>query len=137
MNIQDNLEEDDAGLQSIDFRMPPPQELSQEARDRLVRSSMLRICDTFEDQSIRMDDPHLSIEGNGLSELGLLLLVRMVTRVAVPSPVRDRDPQEPLDNEPADNDVVNTSNILSYQDKARQTICDYVVKDFPSRLESV
>jgi symplekin len=70
--------------------------------------------------------------GNGATEMWMLLLVRMVTRVANPS----------LDemNEGADGGERNKGDdanlrlgFYSRQDRLRQTLCDYIMSDFPAR----
>ena len=125
----DDAGDDDVSLQFIEFRMPPPKELSDEERNTLIRSIMTSICETIEDE----DEVHVPIEGGGTTELGILLLVRMVTRVALP-PNEDGDGMQNAEKEEDDkaSDAARM-NILSKQEMARQAICDYVVKKFPSR----
>lgn len=60
----------------------------------------------------------------------MLLLVRMVTRVAEP-------PSEDIDDAMGD-DVkgegqVAVHDFYARQDQLRQTLCDYIMSDFPSR----
>ena len=125
----DDAGDDDVSLQFIEFRMPPPKELSDEERNTLIRSIMTSICETIEDE----DEVHVPIEGGGTTELGILLLVRMVTRVALP-PNEDGDGMQNAEKEEDDkaSDAARM-NILSKQEMARQAICDYVVKKFSSR----
>jgi symplekin len=64
--------------------------------------------------------------GNSAAEMWMLLLVRMITRVAEPPP--------DLDDSMGDvsKDVVVLDFYLR-QDQLRQTLCDYIMSDFPSR----
>ncbi|KAJ6581382.1 Symplekin tight junction protein C terminal-domain-containing protein [Mycena capillaripes] len=61
--------------------------------------------------------------GHGPAEMWMLLLVRMVTRVVDPPPTT---PDE------GDNVVVN--DFYDRQDRLRQTLCDYIMSDFPARI---
>ncbi|KIL69469.1 hypothetical protein M378DRAFT_99051 [Amanita muscaria Koide BX008] len=112
-------------LQAIDFKIPPPKDLSEDERISLIRTSITRISEGAFDLGTGELLPTDSIQTIGSSsvELWMLLIVRLVTRVTSPPP----DPGE----EEESKEIVNYH---SRQDKLRQTLCDYIMADFPSRL---
>lgn len=118
-------------LHLIDFKLPPLKEWSEEERSSVVSSSVTRIWDGATElramgESISPDS--LQAGGNSAQEMWMLLLVRMITRVAEPPPEID-----------VDETTNNTSkglvqeNYYIRQDKLRHTLCEYVMADFPSR----
>jgi symplekin len=60
------------------------------------------------------------------TELWMLLIVRMVTRVVEPleEVTGTKTSEESMDVEP---------NFYARQDALRQTLCDYIMSDFPNR----
>ncbi|KAJ7115848.1 Symplekin tight junction protein C terminal-domain-containing protein [Mycena epipterygia] len=113
-------------MQLLDFKLPPPKDLSDEERLSLVRSSVSRIWDGSEDMKSNGEAlPPDSTQAGGHSptEMWMLLLVRLVTRVVDPPPT---SPEE-------GNDVV-VSDFYDKQDRLRQTLCDYIMSDFPARI---
>lgn len=73
--------------------------------------------------------------GNSSSpkELWMLLLVRMATRVAGPSPdAMDEDDDGPLKIDTEVDSTVDAYHVSRPQ-RIRETICDYIITDFPSR----
>ncbi|KAJ7155526.1 Symplekin tight junction protein C terminal-domain-containing protein [Mycena crocata] len=112
-------------MQLLDFKLPPPKALSDEERASLVRSSVSRIWDGSEDLKSNGEAlPPDSTQAGGHSptEMWMLLIVRMVTRVIEP-------PSTTLDEE----DEV-ASDFYDKQDRLRQTLCDYIMSDFPARI---
>ncbi|KAF8216368.1 Symplekin tight junction protein C terminal-domain-containing protein [Mycena galopus ATCC 62051] len=113
-------------MQLLDFKLPPPKELSEEESASLVRNSVARIWDGSEDLKSNGEAlPPDSTQAGGHSpaEMWMLLLVRLVTRVVDP-------PTSP--DEGDDNVVVN--DFYDRQDRLRQTLCDYIMSDFPARI---
>ncbi|KAJ7760455.1 Symplekin tight junction protein C terminal-domain-containing protein [Mycena metata] len=114
-------------MQLLDFKLPPPKELSDDERVALVRSSVARIWDGSEDLKSNGEAlPPDSTQAGGHSptEMWMLLLVRMVTRVVDPPPA---------DMEDGDDSVV-LNDFYDRQDRLRQTLCDYIMSDFPARI---
>lgn len=58
----------------------------------------------------------------------MLLLVRMVTRVAEPPPMAEGD--DAMDTGDVE---VAVHDFYARQDQLRQTLCDYIMSDFPAR----
>ncbi|KAJ7449602.1 Symplekin tight junction protein C terminal-domain-containing protein [Mycena latifolia] len=113
-------------LQLLDFKLPSPKDLSDEERSALVRNSVSRIWDGSEDlKSTGEALPPDSTQAGGHSptEMWMLLLVRMITRVV--------DPPRTIQDE-GDDVVVN--GFYDKQDQLRQTLCDYIMSDFPARI---
>ncbi|KAJ7180551.1 Symplekin tight junction protein C terminal-domain-containing protein [Mycena filopes] len=114
-------------MQLLDFKLPPPKELSDDERVALVRSSVARIWDGSEDLKSNgegLPPDSTQAGGHGPTEMWMLLLVRMVTRVVDPPPVGP--------DEGADSVVLN--DFYDRQDRLRQTLCDYIMADFPARI---
>lgn len=66
--------------------------------------------------------------GNSPSEMWMLLLVRMITRVA--------EPPSDVDGDTTMGDTSSSlveNDFYVQQDQLRQTLCDYIMADFPSR----
>lgn len=116
----------DLTLDLQEFRLPAPKELSDNDREGLVRGSMSRIWEGAKELA-----PH----GHGYSEslgepstdLWMLLIVRLVTRVSEPPP------DEPPDEGDGQPNGESTSYIVAHQDRLRQTLCEYIIDDFPGR----
>ena len=117
-------------LALVEFKLPPPKEPSEEDRTSLIAGSLTRIWDGAEE--LRSLGESLSPEsiqagGNSASEMWMLLLVRMITRVA--EPPSDMSGDETTE----DNKEVVENDFYARQDQLRQTLCDYIMADFPSR----
>ena len=129
---QEELELDhemDISLESGEFKLPPPKELEEDAREALIRGSLVRIWNGAKD----LEAHDLSLEeadmpGMTPADMWMLLLVRLITRVVDPSP-----PPIPADTEAKEDSETAVSEIYSHQDRLRQTLCDYIMADFPSR----
>jgi len=65
------------------------------------------------------------------TEMWMLLIVRMVTRVATPPP-GERNVGEDVTKDEIEGDALE-SNFYLRQDRLRQTLCDYIIFDFPAR----
>ncbi|KAF8074984.1 Symplekin tight junction protein C terminal-domain-containing protein [Lyophyllum atratum] len=114
-----------ANLQLIDFKLPPPRELSDNERTQQLRTSVTRIWDGAKE----INEDALPVEstqagGHSAPEIWMLLLVRMITRVAEPPPT--------------DDDAMDESgpvhDFYVRQDELRQNLCDYIMSDFPARV---
>lgn len=112
-------------LESGEFKLPPPKELSGEAREALVEDTLHRIWDGSNGLTDLSTDK-AEFAGASSSDMWMLLLVRLVTRVADPSAVAQTE------GSPKDEAAI-VSDIYAYQDKLRQTLCDYIMDDFSSR----
>ncbi|KAF8909398.1 Symplekin tight junction protein C terminal-domain-containing protein [Gymnopilus junonius] len=117
-------------LQLMDFKLPPLKEWSEEGRSSVVSSSVTRIWEGATElhamgESIPPDSSQAG--GHSASEMWMLLLVRMITRVAEPPPEMEADETSDA------NKALVQQNYYLRQDKLRHTLCEYVMADFPSR----
>ncbi|CAL1714714.1 unnamed protein product [Somion occarium] len=113
------------------FHLPPPKELSDNDREVLVRSSMSRIWEGAKDLAPHDYDVSAEPHGSSATDLWMLLIVRLVTRVAEPPP------SDSPDGEEWDGDMTNgemIGSLATHQDRLRQTLCDYIMSDFSGRL---
>ena len=114
-----------SNLQLIDFKIPPPRELTEDERMQQLDSAVKRIWIGAGDLGVAGEAlPAESTQAGGHSptEIWMLLIVRMITRVAEPPPV--------------DNEVMDSApehDFYTRQDQLRQTLCDYIMSDFPAR----
>jgi symplekin len=102
-------------LSLIDFKAPSAKELSDEARLTLMKNTASRIWNEAEDEEAAVD---VTTEA---SDMWMLVLVRMITRVAEPPSMLEEETEE------------NKVNRYEKQDRLRQTMCDYIMADFPRR----
>lgn len=126
-----DITSDALNLQLVDFKLPPPKELPEDDRINLIASAITRIWDGAEElktmgEVIPADSPQAG--GNSAAEMWMLLLVRMITRVAEPPPTLGGD--DAMDG--SGNEMV-VHDFYARQDQLRQTLCDYIMTDFPSR----
>ncbi|KAJ3505780.1 hypothetical protein NLJ89_g7237 [Agrocybe chaxingu] len=119
-------------LELVDFRLPPPKELVNEEERRIViHDSLKRVWDGAEDLKSHEEgfsSDSVQAGGNSASEMWMLLIVRMLTRVAEP-------PSDLNNNEPEE----EKKNLVEYDfyarhDRLRQTLCEYIIADFPARV---
>jgi symplekin len=115
-------------LQLIDFKLPPPKELSDDARALLMKNSVFRIWEEAQDTTFV---EQVASGGASATEMWMLLIVRMVTRVATP-PVDEEDTDKDAMEEHTGDDALEL-DFYARQDKLRQTLCDYIMSDFPTR----
>jgi symplekin len=108
------------GLQAIEFKLPPPKDLTEGDRMELITCSIARIWTGADELPV----DSLQAGGTSPNEVWMLLLVRMITRVAQP-PV-DQDTGEDTKDK-----IVH--DFYMRQDQLRQKLCDYIMSDFPSR----
>ncbi|KAJ7504498.1 Symplekin tight junction protein C terminal-domain-containing protein [Mycena galericulata] len=113
-------------MQLLDFKLPPPKELSEEEQSSLVRSSVARIWDSSEDiksngEALPPDSTQAG--GHSPAEMWMLLIVRLVTRVV-----------DPPTAAPEGRDDVVMADFYDRQDRLRRTLCDYIMSDFPARI---
>ncbi|KAI0954916.1 hypothetical protein AcW1_006666 [Taiwanofungus camphoratus] len=120
-------------LQLADFKLPPPKNLSKDDRSSLVRGSFARIWEGAKDlapsdlsSEVAMDAPVTSA-----ADMWMLLIVRLVTRVTDPAP---HEASEDASGKKEETSMEIVSDIYSHQDRLRQTLCDYIMADFPGRL---
>lgn len=123
-------------LQLADFKLPPPKNLSKDDRSSLVRGSFARIWEGAKDlapsdlsSEVAMDAPVTSA-----ADMWMLLIVRLVTRVTDPAP---HEAGEDASGKKEETSMEIVSDIYSHQDRLRQTLCDYIMADFPGRYVDV
>lgn len=126
MATADVLESTIPNLQLIDFRLPPPRELSDDDRAALMKNSVARIW-------TESQDPDVGIAGTSSTEMWMLLIVRMVTRVAVPPLDEEADSDDGTKKDHNMDEDALESDFFVRQDRLRQTLCDYIMADFPAR----
>ncbi|PPQ68582.1 hypothetical protein CVT25_005425 [Psilocybe cyanescens] len=119
-------------LHLVDFKLPSPRELTDYDRAKLVNTSISRIWDGAEElneMSEGISPESIQAGGNSPSEMWMLLLVRMITRVA--------EPPSDLDDDAVMGDTSTSlveQDFYVRQDQLRQTLCDYIMADFPARV---
>lgn len=104
------------------IRLPSPPQISEADRVAAVSTSLTRIWDGVEKPRHNPPDG-----GASASELWMVLIVRMITRVADPPQNLDEGNPEDDSKLPVEHDVYARQNQL------RRTLCDYIMTDFPSR----
>jgi symplekin len=110
-------------MQLADFKLPPPREHTEDDRIQLMQNSASRLWSSAVDLTtgdLALDSSHSS---NSPTELSMLLLIRMVTRIVDPSSLK------------ADETGHITADVAIYarQDHLRQTLVEYIMSDFSSR----
>ncbi|KAF9530352.1 Symplekin tight junction protein C terminal-domain-containing protein [Crepidotus variabilis] len=105
------------------IRLPSPPQISEADRVAAVSTSLTRIWDGVEKPRHNPPDG-----GASASELWMVLIVRMITRVADPPQNLDEGNPEDDSKLPVEHDVYARQNQL------RRTLCDYIMTDFPSRV---
>lgn len=131
---QDDLATDgmDIALELQDFKLPAPKDLPEEARDALINGSLTRIWDGAKD--LQVNDMSLEMmDGPGVaaSDMWMLLIVRLITRVVDPALLQ----KLARDETSMEEDVAISSDLYFHQDRLRQRLCDYIMADFPSRSD--
>ncbi|KAI6016044.1 Symplekin tight junction protein C terminal-domain-containing protein [Pisolithus microcarpus] len=118
---------DDLPFDLSDFKLPSPKDLSANERIALMRGAAARIWDGAED----LRHATSATGSQTASDMWMLLIVRMITR-AVVLPKPSGSPQ----NEAESTDAADTqlTALYSRQDALRQTLCEYIMNDFPARL---
>ena len=108
-------------LQAFEFKLPPPKDLPEEDRILLITDSVGRIWAEADDLPV----DSLQAGGTSPNEVWMLLLVRMITRVAQLS--ADESLEE-------DNKEMIVHNFYVRQDQLRQKLCDFIMANFSSRF---
>ncbi|KAI6044311.1 Symplekin tight junction protein C terminal-domain-containing protein [Pisolithus marmoratus] len=119
---------DDLPFDLSDFKLPSPKDFSMDERIALMRSATTRIWDGAEDLL------HTTSVGGSqtASDMWMLLIVRMVTRaVILPEPSESSKDEAESSDAAAD---MRLTALYSRQDALRQTLCGYIMNDFPARL---
>nr|GAT46745.1 predicted protein [Mycena chlorophos] len=110
-------------LQLLDFKNLAPKEFSDEQRSAVITSSIARIREGFDSGLETVPPDSTQAAGHSPTELWMLLIIRMITRVTDPASV----------NEEA-TDEGTVSLFYDRQDQLRQKLCEYIMADFPARL---
>ena len=111
------------GLQLVDLKLPPPKEFSEEDRDLLIRESVTRIWTCGSEFA----------EDASSADLWMLLMVRLVTRLAEPPLDEAAAEAEKEKMDDSEGKALVNVNFYGRQDRMRQTLCTYVMDDFHSR----
>ncbi|SJL03526.1 related to Symplekin [Armillaria ostoyae] len=125
-------------LTLLDFKLPPPREFSDSERTSLVTDSIQRIWTGAEEIRASFVDAGVSpdtqiVSARGATDMTMLLLVRMITRVAKPPVEVDEDGDEQMKEKESENeDAIDA--YYERQDQMRQALCEYIMSDFPSRI---
>ncbi|KAG7444313.1 uncharacterized protein BT62DRAFT_970937 [Guyanagaster necrorhizus] len=125
-------------LTLLNFKLPPPREFSDSERTSVVTDSIQRIWTGAEEIRASFVDAGVSpdsqiVSARGATDMTMLLLVRMITRVAKPPVEVDEDGDEKMKEKESENeDAVDA--YYERQDQMRQALCDYIMSDFPSRI---
>jgi symplekin len=93
-----------------------------------MKNSVFRIWEEAQDTTFV---EQVASGGASATEMWMLLIVRMVTRVATP-PVDEEDTDKDAMEEHTGDDALEL-DFYARQDKLRQTLCDYIMSDFPTR----
>ena len=120
----------DLTLELQDFKLPAPKDLPEEARDALINGTLTRIWEGAKE--LQAHDLSLdSFEGPGIaaSDMWMLLIVRLITRVVDPTVLQ----KLARDESSMEEDDGLSSELYSHQDRLRQKLCNYIMTDFPSR----
>ncbi|EMD39061.1 hypothetical protein CERSUDRAFT_133852 [Gelatoporia subvermispora B] len=121
-----------ADLQLTDFKLPPPKDWTSADRNAVVKNSLTRIWDGAKDLAPPEPAGELSeAPGSSASDMWMLLIVRMITRVTDPAQLSNDDDTPEKAEEPGSSAV---SELYAHQDRLRQTLCDYIITDFPGRV---
>lgn len=104
-----------------DFKLPSPKDLTEVDRITLLQGVVNRICDGGEE----LQEASYALPAGALADdMWMLLIVRMITRVAEPAAdILQNGEEEQL------------ADFSSRQDKLREVLCNYIMVDFPSRYE--
>ncbi|KAL4063109.1 Symplekin tight junction protein C terminal-domain-containing protein [Scleroderma yunnanense] len=124
--IQLDIPEDLLPLDLSEFKLPTPKDLSEDERVALMRGASSRISEGAEELEYTTSTSGSQLAG----DMWMLLIVRMVTRVAVP-------PESEPPKEGAESSDVAESRLTTFysrQDALRQALCEYILADFPARL---
>jgi len=117
-------------LSLSDFKLPAPRDLSLPDQILQISNSISRICEGGLDVQ---SQPGQTTETGigGPTDLWMLLIVRMITRVSLPPPELYDGGGDLVEGDMKGDEVLNP--FYEKQDQLRQTLCDYVMSDFPSR----
>ncbi|GJJ11108.1 hypothetical protein Clacol_005339 [Clathrus columnatus] len=122
---------DEPPLTLVNFQLPPPRPLSGVDRRAAIRSAITRIRTTGEEfgppPELAGPKPYIGLPPQ---EMWILLLVRMVTRA---KPVEE---QEASDDDDSNNSKKEEEAGQEIKEdlEIRETLCDYILDDFPSRV---
>lgn len=110
-----------------DFKLPPPPSLAEAERLELINSTVFRISDSGQELRVASEDEARErAAGSTPAEMWVLLVLRMITRVADPS----TEDAEPVQEEAME---LSRESLHERQDKLRQKLLDFVMKDFSNR----
>ncbi|KAF8141630.1 Symplekin tight junction protein C terminal-domain-containing protein [Boletus edulis] len=112
-------------LDLSDFKLPSPKDLTEVDRITLMRGVADRICEGGQELQ---EASHTLSTGAPFDDMRMLLIVRMMTRVAEPAA------DVPKNQAKLGREEEQFAEFSSRQDKLRQVLCDYIMADFPSRL---
>lgn len=119
-----------------EFKLPSPPLLDEDGRTKAIGKAVTRIWDGAEElkdfaEAIPVDSPQAG--GNSATELWMLLIVRMMTRVAEPPDDLGQWKDNQEENGKGKGKEVVVHDFYVRQDRLRQTLYEYIMTDFPSR----
>ncbi|KAF9269017.1 hypothetical protein L218DRAFT_916524 [Marasmius fiardii PR-910] len=123
--------EDLIDLSPADFKLPSPEDLSETDRIRLLSKAVTRIWE--ESAELMPSTSTETTDVGGPMDVWMLLLVRMITRVAEPPPTEGGAGEGENDTEDSDQKSAVEFN-FDRQDQLRRVLCDYIMVDFPERV---
>lgn len=135
-----DVDEGVVGLQA--FALPPPRHLSEAEKDALVLSSFGRVCASGGELELASGDTEDGGAGSQSASVNMwmMLLVRMVTRGPTSSESSLKSGAEIKSDEDIDEGAVDVKGKgradqvdVRTSFRLRQTLCQYVLADFPSR----
>ncbi|KAF5374859.1 hypothetical protein D9758_000263 [Tetrapyrgos nigripes] len=107
-----------------DFKLPTPNDLSVSDRISLISKSVARICDLAVELQSHPSTAVAEPSAGDATDMWMLLIVRMITRVSIPPGLYD-------EGDDLMEDDTKVHPFFERQDQLRQTLCDYVMSDFP------
>jgi symplekin len=120
-------------INPLEFKLLSPHEPTEEERAMLIEKSIARIRIDEENDK----DLVAAIEGSVGPDVWMLLVVRMITRVAMPprhspGPEGDAD-DEGVRHKKEEEEAGVVEKFYERQDALRLKLCDYIMADFPRR----
>lgn len=122
------------------YRLPPPQPLDRNGKNAFLRATMQRFASFSSSGSAVVDAAVAVASGSGRlargpppAEMGILLMIRTVTRAQRDSSGRKESARVKNENEDEDGAAMSEEDVWMRNDLLRSTILDYVLEDLPGR----
>lgn len=115
----------DEALRFVEFKLPPPKELTDSDMRAMQKSSMTRIWESSKDLVVSSDVTAGPLQESRSQDLWMLLLVRMLTRSS-PGKVEEEEPVEEKE------ELMEVDNLPRHE-RVRHILFDYIMSNFPAR----